>query len=1050
MKHLTNLFAFLALIMGTTNLYAQTDVTNTYITNADFSSTEGWTQEHSTQYWALGNGLIGTYAVENNKTSTTDDTHLATEYCLGIQCRWSTNYANFTQTTPSLPAGVYTLSFDVENTNTSTTFATYENRFTITVGETTYTDEKKEWMSGNTGWTTHTISFTLTEAATATISLGYGTGSNNYGSSSTPHLYVSHLKLTYQSLLDGLKAQWDEAYATAKAALANQDYTCVTGEERTALEAEIAKDEPTTQEGYEAAITSLQEATETFIAAKDAYSAFNTASSCEYPILVYAATAKRTALDEACNVTPTSATDAEEKTAAIYTALRAYYESNGSAEGVDGAKDFTSYIKNPDAEDGNNGWTWTGNKNNPANTEPWTDSEGNSTHKYFDGGNWNASSWTTTMQQDITLPPGKYLLSAMGRAAVNTTLTMSVGDVSVELPHAGNTGNVFGNGWGEDVLLFESDGLTASTILVTASSSTIHEWFSISRFRLTQLKAGELSEEAIAALIATIPEGKMNAEVKATMDAAKTTLETEKTKEAYDALAEAIANAEASIQAYIIIKSYIDYALSLSKTEADFSAINDAYNNGTYADDTEAAVIYEAYQAAEIAALAASNAEDFTSVIINPSFETGDMTGWSAESRSDTGVKANNNATYTTSNVDGDYLFNSWGGSAENNVYQTIKGIPAGTYTLSALVAGFNGEELIVSANETTNSVVVAGDKTTGYTVNVVFTLDAATDVTIKASNTKSTSTSDHSFIKADNFKLIAGDITTDDYTALNAAIADAETKTLGFDEGEYAPYNNVAAVTALATAKAVNQDVAIAQTTLNEIVEALASATWTVNTEEVNCIYDGQFANTVANVTSGEIDLPGWTKVQGLRMLVKNLETYPSLAYTDGKAAVFSWGGTTLTYGEQTGYTLPMNKGERYELTFKVTGWSDGDLPNSITITLDGNAQTVDTEVTGRINDAEGNPFKEMTFYLKPTADNSILTINANKHFVIADLNLMKASALPGDVNGDGEVNVADVTALVNCLLSTDEKPDAADVDGDEDVDADDVKALLQIILAE
>ena len=1050
MKHFKHVLLLITLVLGCINASAQTDVTNTYITNADFSSTEGWTQEHSTQYWALGNGLIGTYAIQNNKTSTADETHLATEYCLGIQCRWSTSYANFTQTTPSLPAGVYTLNYDVENTNTSTTTATYENRFTVTVGETTYTDEKKEWMSGSSSWTTHTISFTLNEAATATISFGYGTGSNNLGSGSTPHLYVSHLKLTHQSLFDGLKAQWEEAHAAAKAALANQDYTCVTGDERTALEAEISKDEPTTQEGYEAAITSLQEATEAFINAKDAYSAFTTAATAEYPILTYAATAKRTALDEACNVTPTSAADAEEKTAAIITALRAYYESNGSAEGVDGAKDFTSYIKNPDAEDGNNSWTWTGNKNNPANTEPWTDSEGNSTHKYFDGGNWNASSWTTTMQQDITLPPGKYLLSAMGRAAVNTTLTMSVGDVSIELPHAGNTGNVFGNGWGESFLLFESDGLTPSTILVTASSSTIHEWFSISHFRLTQLKAGELSEEAIAALIATIPEGKMNAEVKATMDAAKTTLETEKTKEAYDALAEAIVDAEASIQAYIIIKSYIDYALSLSKTEADFSAINDAYNNGTYADDTEAAVIYEAYQAAEIAALVASNAEDFTSVIINPSFETGDMTGWSAESRSDTGVKANSNSTYTTSNVDGDYLFNSWGGSTENNVYQTIKGIPAGTYTLSALVAGFNGEELIVSANETTSSVIVAGDKTIGYTVNVVFTLDAATDVTIKASNTKSTSTSDHSFIKADNFKLIAGNITTDDYTELNAAIAGAETKTLGFDEGEYAPYNNVAAVTALATAKAVNQDVAIAQTTLNEIVEALTSATWTDNTEEVNCIYDGQFANTEANVTSGEIDLPGWTKVQGLRMLVKNLETDPGLAYTDGKAALFSWGGTTLTYGEEIGYTLPMNVGERYQFTLKITGWRDGDLPATLSVTLGEETKTQNPNVSGRVNDAEGNPFSELEFIFTPTTDNPLLQISANKHFVIADLNLMKAPAIQGDVNSDGEVNVADVTALVNYLLSTDEKPAAANVDGNDAIDINDVKALLQIILAE
>ena len=108
MRKLKLLLAAGALLLGAGQTWAQTDVTNTYITNADFSSTDGWTQEHpSGTYWALGNGLIGTYAVANDKKSTTDDTHLATEYCLGMQCRWRSNYANFTQTTSTLLSGVH-------------------------------------------------------------------------------------------------------------------------------------------------------------------------------------------------------------------------------------------------------------------------------------------------------------------------------------------------------------------------------------------------------------------------------------------------------------------------------------------------------------------------------------------------------------------------------------------------------------------------------------------------------------------------------------------------------------------------------------------------------------------------------------------------------------------------------------------------------------------------------------------------------------------------------------------------------------------------------
>ncbi len=213
-----------ALLTVSAGASAQTDVTSTYLKNADFSSTEGWTQEHPSQYWSLGNGLIGTYAVANNKTSTTDGTHLATEYCLGIQCRWSTNYAAFTQTTSELPAGVYTLTYDVQNTNASTK-ATYENRFKVTVGSNTYSDSKTEWMNGKSAWTTHTIKFTLTEASAATFSFGYGTSDNNFGTGATPHLYVSHLNLTWADPLQDAKAALQAEINKAKLCDAKEGLT---------------------------------------------------------------------------------------------------------------------------------------------------------------------------------------------------------------------------------------------------------------------------------------------------------------------------------------------------------------------------------------------------------------------------------------------------------------------------------------------------------------------------------------------------------------------------------------------------------------------------------------------------------------------------------------------------------------------------------------------------------------------------------------------------------------------------------------------------------
>ncbi len=155
----------------------------------------GWTPVVSEQYKDFGMGLIGTYKVRSEfDAATVDETHLATEYCAGLECRWSTNFASYVQTV-NLPAGDYKLAYDVENVNGATTSAAYENRFTVTVGETVYTDAATEWMKGKSAWTAHGIVFSLAEPSAVTISLGYGTGSNNFGVNNTPALYVSHLEL---------------------------------------------------------------------------------------------------------------------------------------------------------------------------------------------------------------------------------------------------------------------------------------------------------------------------------------------------------------------------------------------------------------------------------------------------------------------------------------------------------------------------------------------------------------------------------------------------------------------------------------------------------------------------------------------------------------------------------------------------------------------------------------------------------------------------------------------------------------------------------------
>ena len=53
----------------------------------------------------------------------------------------------------------------------------------------------------------------------------------------------------------------------------------------------------------------------------------------------------------------------------------------------------------------------------------------------------------------------------------------------------------------------------------------------------------------------------------------------------------------------------------------------------------------------------------------------------------------------------------------------------------------------------------------------------------------------------------------------------------------------------------------------------------------------------------------------------------------------------------------------------------------------------------------------------------------------------------IPGDVNGDSEVNIADVNAVIDMILST---PSAAgDVNGDNEVNIADVNAVIDLILS-
>ncbi len=158
---------------------------------------------------------------------------------------------------------------------------------------------------------------------------------------------------------------------------------------------------------------------------------------------------------------------------------------------------------------------------------------------------------------------------------------------------------------------------------------------------------------------------------------------------------------------------------------------------------------------------------DFTALITNNSFETGDGTGWTYNTANDTGVKANSNGTYTVNNCDGAYLFNTWGGTSEKYIKQTLTNLPAGSYSVSALIASDAGISVTLYAGTASTSVAASSD---GNKVGVTGTAGYATVKESGGSLEIGATSTD--WYKVDNFTL---SYTSDAYNSYAKALTAAQ-----------------------------------------------------------------------------------------------------------------------------------------------------------------------------------------------------------------------------------------------------------------------------------
>lgn len=609
-------------------------------------------------------------------------------------------------------------------------------------------------------------------------------------------------------------------------------------------------------------------------------------------------------------------------------------------------------------------WTATNNANIYTNNWSW------------EGGNEGGSGmltpfieyWTpdankladTDISATLTeLPTGLYKVSAFMRVMNNKTGEGDTGYDGVTL--AVNDGNVvafanatqYTDGYAKTI---EAEGLVKDGTLVIKVSvaNTNASWLAMKNVNYTKVR--DLTEEEMA----VVPMGVAlyNGEVEVTEpinltatantvtltpkfspENATATATWSSSNEAVATVADGVVTGIAPGIAEITVTSTLDATVTASVM------VNVSYPESTIPATVE--VIDETEMTKTIYTLAQEN------LIKNGSFEyPNGVGGWKTVGYMTDAVASNFTITTEGGIDNGAYLTtNGYNASSEKTIRQSMPVVAGKTYYFAVYTSGkapssdnFQYNALFKMTDATTEHGVLkqfewpqgAGNTSTEWSkTEYFFTADAEHPyVGVRMGWNENSSFDNFVLAEVTKTEVIDMSATADDYTALNAAIAAAEGKTLGFLQDEYAPYNNVTALQALAAAKAINQEAKNWPADVQAATGALNTAIWTVNTEEVNAVYNGDFGLSTANTTSGkDVDAPGWVAADGsIRLIIDNATTYPALAETTAGKAAFAWDGT-YNYGGKVGYTMPLAAHTVYELTFKHAGWNGANNNFSVSV---------------------------------------------------------------------------------------------------------------------
>lgn len=246
------------------------------------------------------------------------------------------------------------------------------------------------------------------------------------------------------------------------------------------------------------------------------------------------------------------------------------------------------------------------------------------------------------------------------------------------------------------------------------------------------------------------------------------------------------------------------------------------------------------------------------------------------------------------------------------------------------------------------------------------------------------------------------------DYSDLNTAITSAEAN-IGFETGEYAPYNNVVSMGKLATAKALyaSQD-GINQDAIDAVTDALTGATWSsANATEVNAIYDGTFAAATNDgapagwiSTTHELGGSGHSRafVGDNRLSEFNGTKSAFFIRYDG---TWSNAGSLYNYGTTDGYTMPLKANTYYYIQADFAGWGSKGNPLKMLVTGPNDFSATSGTVNTSYNADTESEYTPQQFYFvfeTSAAGNYVIKFqnpsNKTHMAVVSNIELKKCNA--------------------------------------------------------